>query len=133
MIDNPPTVSGEDPTISDWQLAFLGTMFVLLVIALITLPAHAQTITMSNPGSMSERDIAVYYPNGTMHGLWNSSSVIPLDGNESYIFALKPIQTNPFDDPTDWFVNSFLPAVKSNALVLIFIAFIVSYLALRRR
>lgn len=43
----------------------------LMIIALAALvflaamPAQAQTITMSNPGGIAERDIAVYCPNGS--------------------------------------------------------------------
>lgn len=104
-------------------------LIIVLLIALVfmymaIMPASAQTITMSNPGSMSQRDIAVYYPNGTMQGFWNSTSVITLDANESYIFAMKPIQTNPFDDPTDWLVNGVFPTITSNAFAILLLAYI---------
>ena len=98
---------------------------LLAAFVLLSAPASAQTINMSNPGGMSERDIAVYYPNGTMQGFWNSTSVISLDANESYIFAMKPIQTNPFDDPTDWLVNGVFPTITSNAFAILLLAYIV--------
>jgi hypothetical protein len=86
------------------------------------------TITMSNPGGMAERDIVVFYGgNGTMQGFYNSTSTIDLDANSSYLFMMKPIQTNPFDDPADWLFNSVIPAVQTYALALLFIAFLIMY------
>jgi hypothetical protein len=119
-------------TISDWQFAFLITMFVLLVIALVTLPADAMTITMSNPGAMAERDIYIYFSNGSLADNGNTTSTFVLDGNESYMFMMKPTTLNPFDDLSDWFTNAFVPAVKNNAVVLIFVMVLIGFAYSRR-
>jgi hypothetical protein len=112
-------------------LAFTWCLLVfycLVIYFLVIAPASAMTITMSNPGGMAERDIVVFYGNnGTQQGFYNSTSVIDLDANSSYLFMMKPIQTNPFDDPADWLFNSVIPAVQTYALALLFIAFLIMY------
>ena len=106
----------------------------ILVIALLALiimavmPVQAQTITMSNPDATMERDIIVYYPNGTIYGLYNTTSVIDLGSNVSdYIFTLKPQYSTPLDDPkgfTDglwaWFRTNLLYVVLLGVIVAIF-------------
>lgn len=91
---------------------------LLVLIALAMIPVQAMTITMSNPGGQVQRDIAVYFPNGTMQGFYNSTSVIPLDANESYIFALKPVGANPMDDFSTW-VNDLMGWARTNATAII--------------
>lgn len=104
---------------------------LLALILLATLPASAQTITMSNPSGIAERDIIVYFPNGSMQGFYNSTSVITLDPNTSYIFSMKPMHTNPLEDPTDWMANDFFPFLQTNATAL-FVGFgIIGYFLLR--
>ena len=99
----------------------------ILIIALIALmafvlmPVQAQTITMANPMGLSERDMIVYWPNGTMQGFYNSTSVISLDNTSDYIFAIKPVQTNPFEDPVDWLQNTAFPFVQSQIIGIVLI------------
>lgn len=101
---------------------------LLALILLVTMPVQAQTITMSNPDATMERDIIVYYPNGTIYGLYNTTSVIDLGSNVSdYIFTLKPQYSTPLDDPkgfTDglwaWFRTNLLYVVLLGVIVAIF-------------
>jgi hypothetical protein len=110
------------------ELVLMWIWCVLIVYCLFVAPASAVQIVMSNPGGMAERDIVVFYGgNGTMQGFYNSTSTIDLDANSSYLFMMKPIQTNPFDDPADWLFNSVIPAVQTYALALLFIAFLIMY------
>jgi hypothetical protein len=105
---------------------------LLALVALITMPVQAQTITMSNPGGIAERDIIVYWPNGTMQGFYNSSSVITLDASSDYIFAMKPLSTNPLEDPGDWLTNTAFPFVQSNVIPLLVIMFMIGMVLSRR-
>lgn len=107
----------------------LALMFLFMVIP----PAEAQTITMSNPGASNSRDIMVYYPNGSMQGFYNDTSVITLDANESYIFTLKPLSSNPLTDPTDWLNNHAFPFVQTNVTAIIIICFVVGLLVMYGR
>lgn len=104
-------------------------MFIalLVLVTLAAIPAQAQTITMSNPMGLSERDIIVYWPNGTMQGFWNSTSVITLDNTSDYIFTIKPVQTNPFEDPIDWLQNTALPFVTSQAIGIVLIIILAAF------
>ena len=94
---------------------------LIALVALIALPVQAQTITMANPMGLSERDMIVYWPNGTMQGFYNSTSVISLDNTSDYIFAIKPVQTNPFEDPVDWLQNTAFPFVQSQIIGIVLI------------
>jgi hypothetical protein len=101
------------------ELVLMWIWCVLIVYCLFVAPASAMTITMSQPGSLSERDVIVYFPNQTMQGFYNSSSVIDLDANTSYIFVLKPLSSNPLEDPSDWLVNSAFPFLQTNVIALV--------------
>lgn len=93
---------------------------LIALMALILMPVQAGniTVTMSNPGALTERDIAVYFVNGTMQGYWNSTSVITLDTNESYLFMLKPVGANPMDDTSDW-ISDLMDWARTNATAII--------------
>ena len=113
-------------------------MLLVLLIALqfvymVILPASAQTITMSNPSGTSERDIVVYYPNGTMVGLYNSTSIITIDINESYIFTMVPMRTNLLEDPGDWLFNEAFPLMQSNVIPITFGVFLVGLFYMGRK
>ena len=115
-------------------------MKVLYLIALATLilllsvPAGmAQTITLANPSGIAERDIIVYYSNGTMQGFYNSTSVITLDSSQDYIFTLKPMRTTPLEEPGSWLTDEAFPFVGSNAIPIIVIVFLATIWFGRRR
>ena len=100
-------------------------LFLLAVlIAGLFAPAFAQTITMANPSGIAERDVIVYYANGTMQGFYNSTSVISLDGSLDYIFTMKPMRTTPLEDPGAWLVDEAFPFIESNAMAIIVIMFL---------
>jgi hypothetical protein len=93
---------------------------LIALMALVMMPVQAGnlTVTMSNPGQQTQRDIVVYFPNGTMQGFYNSTSVITLDTSESYIFALKPLGANPMDDFSTW-INDLMVWARTNATAII--------------
>lgn len=103
----------------------LMIMILALVLMAIVPVQAAQTIQMANPDSTGQRDIIVYYHNGTLYGSYNTTSLIPVDTtNDSYIFVLKPQGNNIIDDPGDWLTGTAFPFVKTNiiAILLIFAA-----------
>ena len=105
---------------------------LLVLVALAAVPASAQTITMANPLGTSERDIIVYWPNGTMQGFYNSTSVISLDNTSDYIFTMKPLQTNLMEDPMDWLENNAFPFVQTNAIGIVIMIFLAAMWVGRR-
>lgn len=106
------------------QKLMIIALIALLALCMMPVQAGELTITMSNPSGIAERDMVVYYVNGTMQGFYNSTSVITIDTNESYFFAMRPMQTNPLEDPGTWLTNDFIPLVTSNAAALILMIFL---------
>jgi len=111
----------------------LFIIILLVLIVLTTIPVNAQTILMSNPDGTAERDIIVYSLNSTEIGVYNTSSLIPLNGEYNYIFVLKPQGNNFIDDPGDWLTNYAFPYVKTNIIPLLLIATVIMIALTRRR
>jgi len=110
----------------------LLTITTLLLIAVMTIPASAQTIQMANPNALSQQDIVVYNYNGTLYGQYNTTSLITLADGTNYIFTLKPQYANPLDDPVTWLQTSF-SYVSTYATPLIIIIFLIGLLYLGRK
>lgn len=68
-----------------------------------------------------------------MFGLYNSTSTIITDPNESYIFTMIPISANPLEDPGDWLTNTAFPFVQTNVLALMVIMILAAMWAGRGR
>ena len=109
----------------------------LMIIALIALmafvmmPVQAMNITMANPNGIAERDIIVYDSAGQLYGFYNSTSTISVNGSEDYIFSMKPLQTNPLEDPIDWLDNVAFPFVTSNVIGIFIIVLLAAYWKMR--
>jgi uncharacterized membrane protein len=118
------------------------TILVIALLALIimaVMPVQAQTITMSNPDATMERDIIVYAVNDTglanitgLYGLYNTTSIIDIDPNLSYVFVLKPQYSNPLDAPGTW-LSSMFSYVTTNIIPIVIIIFLIGLLLSRRR
>ncbi|MBE3136060.1 MAG: hypothetical protein IMZ43_01485 [Thermoplasmata archaeon] len=111
---------------------------LLALITMAAMPVQAQTITMSNPDATMERDIIVYSVNDTgltnvsgLYGLYNTTSIIDIDPNLSYLFVLKPQYSNPLDNPVGW-LNSLMAYAKDNATALLFIAVLLGIIFTRK-
>jgi hypothetical protein len=110
-----------------------GLIFLALIISLILIsPVSALTVTMANPDGTGSRDIIAYFANGTLYGIYNTSSIIDLDVNNSYIFTLKPQGNSLIDDPGDWLSGTAFPYVQSNFLYLIILFALFGLLVGRR-
>ena len=108
---------------------------LLALILMAVMPVQALTITMSNPDSTMERDVVVYQANVTdvwMYGLYNTTSIIEIDEDYSYIFVLKPQYSNPLDEPLD-FLDSAFSYVSTNIIPILIIVFLIGVLLSRRR
>lgn len=109
-------------------------IMVLALLLLASVPATANTIQMANPDGTMSRDIIIYYVNGTLFGLYNTSSLITgIDTmNNSYIFTLKPQGNSLIDDPGDWLTDTAFPYVQANFLYLIILFALMAILVARR-
>lgn len=100
-------------------------ILLMLITVLLFVPhVNAQTITMANPDNVGQRDIMVYWSNGSFYGLYNTTSIITLDANGSYIFTLKPQLSNPLDNPATFIATTFafFETNMVSLLVIIFLA-----------
>lgn len=117
----------------------LPKLFSIFLLLLLCFPgAMALTITMSNPDATMQRDIIVYSINETgltnttpLYGLYNTTSIIDIDPNSSYLFVLKPQYSNPLDDPGTWLSSTFA-YVSSNLAAIIIIIFLIGLLLTRK-
>lgn len=136
-------VEAQEQPVSRWQDMKLTHKFTIVValialLAFITMPVQAMTITMSNPDATIERDVIVYQINETgpvnitpLYGLYNTTSIIDIDPDFSYLFVLKPQYSNPLDEPGTW-VSSGFSYVSSNLMPIIVIMFLIGLLLSRR-
>ena len=107
-------------------------LLTLLILGLIMAPVCAVNVSFSNIDGSGERDILMYAGNATLLGMYNTSSVginVPID----VMFVVRPHNTNPFEDPGDWLVNSFFPFFESNITALIILAMIIGVIFFWRR
>ena len=123
----------------DFCKTHIPKLFSLLLLLVLCFPgAMALTITMSNPDATMERDIIVYSVNDTgltnitpLYGLYNTTSIIDIDPNFSYVFVLKPQYSTPFEDPGAWLSGTF-GYVSSNLAPLIIILFLIGLILVRK-
>lgn len=101
-------------------------LLMLITVALMVYPAQATNITMANPNGIAERDIIVYDSAGQLYGFYNSTSTISINGSEDYIFSMKPLQTNPLEDPGDWMTNVAFPFIVSNVIAIIVLIYLIT-------
>jgi hypothetical protein len=107
-------------------------LFLWIGIVFLLSPAQAQTISMTNPQGVGERDIQVFYAvNGTLYGSYNTTSIITLDQNQSYVFMLKPQSANPLNDPGA-FLTDILTFAQTNVIPLVIIIFLIALFLGRR-
>lgn len=99
---------------------------LMALVLLAILPASAWTVTMANPDATGQRDVIVYLPNGTLWGVFNTTSTIDLgeiQNTSSFIFTLKP-QSVGLDDPREWLDTAY-DYVETNVIPLLIIIFLI--------
>lgn len=104
----------------------------MALLAIIVLPVQAFTITFANPNGLAERDYMIYNSTGQMVAFVNSTSVVELDTAQDIVIMMKPVQTNPLEDPTTWFTDNAIPFVQSNVVGLLVMMVLVGLLVTRR-
>ncbi len=97
-------------------------ILVLLLVLLLCFPAAmAQTMSFSDPDSTVHRDVYLYAANGTLIGLYNTTSSAVTVPTGDFLITLKPQYTNPLDDPAT-FLTNIVGWLSTNALVLLVLA-----------
>lgn len=103
---------------------------ILAVLFLVFPGVMAQSISFAEPDTVTHKDVYLYYANGTLIGLYNTTSTgisIPNAIFGDLLFVIKPQYSTPLDDPSAW-LTSFLAYINTNAIVLLAAAIIVGLL-----
>jgi hypothetical protein len=84
------------------------TLFVIIAIvmtAIIVMPVQAQNMSISTLGISGDQDIMIYNTDGTLYGMWNTSSpYIPLPDTDFNV-VLKPTLYSSWLDNPGTFLN----------------------------
>jgi hypothetical protein len=107
---------------------------LIALLVLVSMPANAQTIAMTNPDGVGNRDILIYYVdlNSTpaLYGLYNTTSIITLNNTYDYIFTLKPQNVNLLDDPAT-FLSLMIAWLQTNVIAIFVLVFLTGLIARR--
>jgi len=91
-----------------------------------------QYISFAQPDTLTQKDIYLYNGNGSLLGLYNTTSTaIEMPASGDIMFVLKPQYSTPLDDPGAW-LASLLSWGQSNAVPLLFVAVLIGYVFSRR-
>lgn len=77
-------------------------LFMVLLLLCLLSPVSATTISFSNPTDLAERDLLMYFPNGTYIATYNLTSDVLLPDDTDVYFVAKAHVVNPLTDPGDW-------------------------------
>jgi hypothetical protein len=107
-------------------------VLLALIVCMVIVPmAGAINISFSSINGGAERDLMIYYGNGTtLAGQYNTSSVI--QANQDIMVTFKPHTTNPFENPFEWLSAAF-GYVQTNATPIIIIVFLIGLFWLGRK
>lgn len=116
-----------------WHSAFFSIFLCCLIfLSLVPVVSAVQYVSFAQPDTLTQKDIYLYSANGSLLGLYNTtSSGIELPASGDLMFVLKPQYSNPLDDPATW-LNSLVSWAQSNAVSLLFIAILLGYVISRR-
>jgi hypothetical protein len=94
---------------------------IVLVLSLCFPVVFAQSISFAEPDTITHKDMYMYYANGTLIGLYNTTSTgisLPSASVGDIQFTFKPKSANPLDDPAGFLAN-FFSWLSANALQLL--------------
>jgi hypothetical protein len=95
---------------------------ILLLICLCFPGVMAQTVSFAEPNTVTHQDVYLYAANGTLLGLYNTTSTgIVVPNGTDFIFTLKPQYDSPLDNPGD-FLSGAVSWFETNALSLLILA-----------
>jgi hypothetical protein len=99
-------------------------ILVLIFTSLILPGALSQTVSFAQPDTLTQKDIYLYAANGTLLGLYNTTSTgIELPNDTDLIFTIKPQYSTPLDDPSG-FLGGLIAAVQTNATTILLLGLI---------
>lgn len=91
----------------------------LILLVCFPIAASAQTVSFAEPNTVSHQDLYLYAANGTLLGLYNTTSTgIAIPNDTDIIFTIKPQYSSPLDDPGD-FLEGAISWLQTNVLALL--------------
>ena len=96
-------------------------LFVGIALLLCFPGVMAQMVSFADPTTVSHKDVYLYAANGTLLGLYNTTSTgINITDYGDVIFTFKPQYSSPLDDPGT-FLAGAVSWFETNALALVII------------
>ena len=92
-----------------------------------------QYFSIAQPDTLTQKDVFLYYANGTLQGMYNTTSsgiAVPNDTDGDFMLVIKPQYGTPLDEPAT-FLASLMSWGETNALALIILAIVIG-LAFRK-
>lgn len=89
-----------------------------------------QYASFAEPDTEIHKDVYLYYANGTLQGMYNTTSSLislPNDTDGDFMFVIKPQYTSPLDDPGD-FLTGLIGWLQTNILSLLILAAMAGFL-----
>jgi hypothetical protein len=106
------------------KASFCTTIVLLLSISLFfPIVAAVQYCSFAQPDTTTQKDVYLYYANGTLQGMYNTTSsgiAIPNDTDGDFMFVIKPQYSNPLDEPGT-FLDGAVGWLQTNVLSLVII------------
>ena len=113
-----------DTNVSHFSTKVKLITILIFTTALIIPGAIAQTVSFAQPDTLTQKDIYLYAANGSLLGLYNTTSTgIELPNDTDLIFTIKPQYSTPMDDPPG-FLGGLLAAVQTNATTILLLGLI---------
>lgn len=98
------------------------TVLVFLLLFLCApLVTAIQYVSFAQPDTTVQKDVYLYYANGTLQGMYNTTSAgiaIPNDTDGDFMFVIKPQYSNPLDEPGT-FLTGAVGWLETNVLSLL--------------
>jgi hypothetical protein len=99
---------------------------VILIFLIVScfLPISAMAIqyaSFAEPDTETHKDVYLYFANGTLQGMYNTTSALialPNDTDGDFMFVIKPQYTSPLDNPGD-FLTGAVGWLQTNVLSLL--------------
>lgn len=91
----------------------------LILLVCFSCTVSAQTVSFAEPNTVSHKDVYLYSSNGSLLGLYNTTSTgINITDQGDVFFTFKPQYSSPLDDPSS-FLDGIISWFETNALALL--------------
>ena len=108
-----------------WSRSSASKLCLIVLVLCLCFPvAFAQSISFAQPDTLTHQDVYMYYANGTLIGLYNTTSTgiaLPAASAGDIQFTFKAKNLNPFDDPAGS-LAAIIGWIQTNAISVLILA-----------